>query len=87
MRITFPDPDSVIALDPSLPAAIQQVAIEVSIDSSSRDATTVLVDGSPVGTCDGSGVVAWSPTPGRHVLTAVNRQAQSEAVGIDVVPS
>ena len=87
VRITFPDPDSVIALDPSLPVAIQQVAIEVSMDGSSRDATTVLVDGSPVGTCGGSGVVAWSPTPGRHVLTAVNGQAQSEAVGIDVVPS
>jgi penicillin-binding protein 1C len=83
VRITFPDPDSVIALDASVPLAVQQVAIEVS----AVDRVTVFVDGAPVGSREGSGPIIWLPTPGRHVLTAVNGQAHSEAVGIDVVPS
>jgi membrane carboxypeptidase/penicillin-binding protein PbpC len=85
LRIVFPDPDTVITLDASLPATAQQVAIEVDAGAAGGD-IDVLVDDGVVGSVAApGGVVAWSPTPGRHVIRAVAAGASTVAVEIAVL--
>jgi penicillin-binding protein 1C len=85
LRITFPDPGTVFELDPRLPSAAQQLAVEVETTSvlSQVDLT---VDGIIAGRRIGSGTIAWQPTPGRHFLHAESAGIASESTEIEVVP-
>jgi len=85
VRITFPDPGTVIELDPNLPSLAQQLAVDVETNPPLTQ-VDLLVDGSIAGRRVGSGTIAWQPTPGRHVLRAVTESEASETVQIEVVP-
>ncbi len=92
LRITYPDPGTVIVLDRALPSSAQQVPIEIDGDASIRS-LTILVDGVALGKGEigerwRSGPVGWAPTPGHHVLRAISSQGvDSGPVEIEVVPS
>jgi len=87
LRITYPDPGTVIVLDPKLPSAAQRVPIEVDRGGASGS-VQVSVDGVLVGGRDSSGLVGWVPTPGHHVLGAISSEGvDSGPVEIEVVPS
>jgi penicillin-binding protein 1C len=79
LRIVFPDPNTVIELDPNLPSAVQQLAIDVE----AAGPVTVLVDGLALA----SGAMDWTPTLGHHVVVARSGALASEPVEIDVVRS
>ena len=83
LRIVTPDPDTVIVLDTGLPPEAQRLPIEVEASGP----VTVVVDGAPIGSRDGPGVLAWPPAAGHHVLQAAGGGAFSEPVEIEVVPS
>jgi len=92
LRITYPDPGTVIVLDRALPSSAQQVPIEIDGDAAIRS-LTILVDGIALGEGEigerwRSGPVGWAPTPGHHVLRAISSQGiDSGPVEIEVVPS
>ena len=85
MRITFPDPGTLIELDPYLPSIAQQLAVDVETNPTMTQ-VDLMVDGTIAGRRVGSGTIAWQPTPGRHVLRAVTESEASEIVQIEVVP-
>jgi len=68
-RIVSPAPDTVIALDPEIPAARQRVVLEA------RGAGALVLDGLPLG---GTRHL-WSPRPGRHSLALVDHQGRALA--------
>jgi penicillin-binding protein 1C len=60
-KILYPAPDTVIALDPDIPAELQKVLFAFP------PAATLLLDGAAV--ADGR----WTPVPGPHRLTLIGR--------------
>ena len=87
LRIAYPDPGTVIVLDPKLPNTAQRVPIEIAGDATVMP-VQVSVDGVFVGQRESSGPVGWLPSPGHHVLRAVSDQGlASGPVEIEVVPS
>ena len=65
-RIVAPANNTVIALDPDIPPARQQVGVRTTgADASMR----LLVDGRPIGVA--SAAQLWQPVPGNHRLTLV----------------
>jgi hypothetical protein len=92
LRIAYPDPGTVIVLDPTVPTSAQQVPIEIAGDATIRS-LTILIDGVALGQGEvgerwRSGPVGWAPTAGHHVLRAISSQGvDSGPVEIEVVPS
>jgi hypothetical protein len=87
LRISYPDPGTVIVLDPRLPSSAQQVPIEIDADAI-IGSITIMVDGVAVGERQRSAPVGWAPTAGHHVLRAISSQGiDSSPVEIEVVPS
>jgi len=92
LRITYPDPGTVIVLDPTLPNSAQQLPIEIAGDAA-IGSVTITVDGSALDPGDvgerwRAGPVGWAPTPGHHVLRVTSSQGtESSPVEIEVVPS
>lgn len=63
-RIVAPAPDTIIALDPDIPPANQQLRLEASHGTSTE--LHWFIDDQPVGQ---GARVGWMPLPGRHTIT------------------
>ena len=63
-RIVAPAPDTIIALDPDIPPANQQLRLEASHGTSTE--LRWFIDDQPVGQ---GARVGWMPLPGRHTIT------------------
>ena len=63
-RIVAPAPDTIIALDPDIPPANQQLRLEASHGASTE--LHWFIDDQPVGQ---GARVGWMPLPGRHTIT------------------
>lgn len=63
-RIVAPAPDTIIALDPDIPPANQQLRLEASHGTSTE--LHWFIDDQPVGQ---GAHVGWMPLPGRHTIT------------------
>ena len=63
-RIVAPAPDTIIALDPDIPPANQQLRLEASHGTSTE--LRWFIDNQPVGQ---GARVGWMPLPGRHTIT------------------
>ena len=66
-RIVAPAPDTIIALDPDIPPANQQLRLEASHGTSTE--LHWFIDDQPVGQ---GARVGWMPLPGRHTITLRN---------------
>jgi len=66
-RIRYPAPDTVIALDPDIPAPHQRVAF---VAAPARAGLRWELDGARL--ADRGGRALWAPTPGRHALVLVD---------------
>jgi len=78
-RILYPQPATVITLDPDIPAELQRVSF---VGRFARDTHEWRLDGLALGS---SAVLAWKPERGRHVLTLVDRDNRvADAVGFVV---
>jgi len=78
-RILYPQPATVITLDPDIPAELQRVSF---VGRFAGDTHEWRLDGRTLGS---SAALAWKPERGRHVLTLVDRDNRvADAVGFVV---
>jgi penicillin-binding protein 1C len=65
-KIVYPAPDTMIAIDPDIPAELQKIFFESSV------AATWVLDGKQL---DTSSAVSWSPVPGIHKLSLISNDS------------
>ena len=68
-RIRYPAADTIIALDPDIPAGAQRVVFEASPASAGL---SWRLDGMTLANADSRGRADWDPAPGRHTLALVD---------------
>ena len=72
-RIRYPAADTIIALDPDIPAAAQRVVFE---PSPAGGRWRWRLDGIALGSGDAHGRVDWTPVSGRHRLALENAEGE-----------
>ena len=72
-RIRYPAADTIIALDPDIPAAAQRVVFEPSLAGGQW---RWRLDGIALGSGDAHGRVDWTPVSGRHRLALENAEGE-----------
>jgi penicillin-binding protein 1C len=72
-RIVYPAGDSIIALDPDIPAPLQRVSFRAQAAQGLR----WTLDGKALGPADTN--LAWAPQPGAHELQLVARDGKAVA--------
>lgn len=69
-KIQYPPDGTIIALDPDIPATVQRVFFESSVDC---EAARWVLDGA---TLAGSGAPSWSPVTGAHTLVLTTKAGE-----------